>query len=63
MMQVIEVLAVIRDVPEAHMERRPTLIIAFVQQTMYRHGKKLCNFLLMWKGFLREVFWHEKRAS
>lgn len=30
LMQVIEVLAVIRDVPEAHMERRPTLIIAFV---------------------------------
>ena len=29
MMQVIEVLAVIRDVPEAQMERRSTLIIAF----------------------------------
>lgn len=22
----------------------------------------MCNFLLMWKGFLREVFWHEKKA-
>ena len=23
-------------------------------------GNKLCNFLLMWKGFMREEFWHEK---
>ena len=23
-------------------------------------GNKLCNLLLMWKGFLREVFWHKK---
>lgn len=52
MMQVIEVLAVIRDVPEAQMERRSTLIIAFGYKLCTDMGKNLFNFLLVWIGFV-----------
>lgn len=39
LMQVIGVLAEVMDAPEARIEQRGVLVIAFVQQTMYRDGK------------------------
>lgn len=39
LMQVNEVLAVIGSVPEGQLEPRAALVIAFVQQTLYRDGK------------------------
>lgn len=37
--QDIGVLAEVMDAPEARIEQRGELVIAFVQQTMYRDGK------------------------
>ncbi len=37
--QDIGVLAEVMDAPEARIDQRGVLVIAFVQQTMYRHGK------------------------
>lgn len=37
--QVIVVLEIIGSVPEAQLDQRATMVIAFGQQTMYRHGK------------------------
>ena len=52
LMQVNGMLTVIRRVPEAHMERRSTLIIAFGNKLCTDMGNKLCNFLLVWIGFV-----------
>ena len=45
-MQVIGVQAMIRDVPEARIDQRGVLVIAFVQQTMYRHGKLIVQLFV-----------------
>lgn len=37
--QDIGVLAKVMDAPEARIDQRGVLVIAFVQQTKYRHGK------------------------
>ena len=46
LMQVIGVQAMIRDVPEARIDQRGVLVIAFVQQTMYRHGKLIVQLFV-----------------
>ena len=46
LMQVIRVQAMIRDVPEARIDQRGVLVIAFVQQTMYRHGKLIVQLFV-----------------
>ena len=45
-MQVIGVQAMIRDVPEARIDQRGVLVIAFVQQTMYKHGKLIVQLFV-----------------
>lgn len=46
LMQVIGVQAMIRDVPEARIDQRGVLVIAFVQQIMYRHGKLIVQLFV-----------------
>lgn len=62
--QVIVVLEIIGSVPEAQLDQRATMVIAFGQQTMYRHGKLIVQlFVDVGMGLWREIFWHEKRPS